>query len=63
MKTLVINEQMRVNLIESDGVEKGSLSIIVSENSVHGDVRIGANLNKKDLKKLLEFLRRADQVI
>lgn len=64
MKVLQISQDLRAGLLEPDGEGSyGRVSLTIKERGVCGDISIAASLDKKDLKKLLEFLRRAEQVL
>lgn len=59
-----ITQDLRAALLDSDGEGSyGRVSLTIRECGIHGDISVAVNLDKKDAKKLLEFLRRASQVL
>lgn len=63
-RSLIINGSMRVSL--RDGDESGNfkrVSLEIKERGVCGDVALESSLNKAELKNMIEFLKRAEQVL
>lgn len=64
-KTLIISDELRVALRNYDEA-KGSyqrLDLEIHERGVCGDLSLQASLNKDQLKKLVDFLKRSEHVL
>lgn len=64
-KSLVINQDLRVSLREynEESGKYGALELEIREVGMCGDVSLYAKVSRSELKNLLDFLRRCDQVL